>query len=298
VEREWERFTDQVLRFMEISAFGRDPKLGALNAEVGPAFLSGAEMMVPDWMDLRTGTRTRDVLIPVAVDPVQAGGRWDVKLLLGPPPGPDDGTLIHVRRFRSASMRDVRGMGRLLSPHVNETTTAWVHRSGRVTAARWYQGWIGAGAGTQKAWQPLGEWRDDGAESAAACVALGVALAARTYWTVALGWADKPQVVFPTDSVGAAEVFRLRDVPNGAKRRAALLHWVCEHSRRGRGGRQHAVGAHLRGAQQFVWNGLRCEIVPSKNDALLTVGKRHEEEAEKPPTFRERLRRAWGELTN
>jgi hypothetical protein len=45
---------------------------------------------------------------------------------------------------------------------------------------------------------------------------------------------DEPRARFVTDPFGVREVFRLRDVPPGKQRRAALLHWVRAHWRQRR----------------------------------------------------------------
>lgn len=68
-----------------------------------------------------------------------------------------------------------------------------------------------------------------------------------------------------TDSIGAREAFKLRDIPNGKTRRAALRHWVKQHWRQSRVDPSAAsfVSAHLRGAETFHWNGLNCKITPA-----------------------------------
>ncbi len=103
---------------------------------------------------------------------------------------------------------------------------------------------------------------------------------ARFEWQVSLGYGDGGTLAFETDPIGAREIFRLRDIPNGASRRAALLHWVQEHWRKKPSDPAEAtkVREHLRGASNFEWNGLRCKIRPSDFDtekALLnSVGSR------------------------
>lgn len=95
------------------------------------------------------------------------------------------------------------------------------------------------------------------------------------WWFVDFGFEGTPMVSLKTDPIGAREAFRLRDMPNGGTRRAALRHWVREHWRRGRGvtaTEEHEVRAHLRGATEFAWNGLRCRIRPSVVDVLRSDG--------------------------
>lgn len=102
-----------------------------------------------------------------------------------------------------------------------------------------------------------------------ASIAIGAELTYRQCWRVSIGLDSSPSVSFPTDPLGIREVFRLRDIPNGKSRRAALTHWVREHWRKKRepGASDVAkVREHLRGASEFSWNGLRCRIVPSGLD--------------------------------
>jgi hypothetical protein len=101
-------------------------------------------------------------------------------------------------------------------------------------------------------------------------VVAGFSLRRRYLWSVLIGEAeDEPRARFVTDPLGVREVFRLRDVPPGKQRRAALLHWVRAHWRRRRQVTEADklwIRAHLRGAWSYTWNGLRCEIEPSELD--------------------------------
>ena len=89
-------------------------------------------------------------------------------------------------------------------------------------------------------------------------------------WAVHLSL-DSCGLDFLTDATGASEIFKLRDVPAGAKRRTALTHWVEEHWRADRidPSVDHKVRAYLRGASTFDWNGLHCIIKPSQMDIKL-----------------------------
>lgn len=88
-------------------------------------------------------------------------------------------------------------------------------------------------------------------------------------WSVLLGEIGVPRARFVTDAIGVREAFRLRDIPPGRSRRAALRHWVSEHWRRtnrSSDADRSWVRAHLRGHQRFVWNGFDCAIEPSRED--------------------------------
>lgn len=99
-------------------------------------------------------------------------------------------------------------------------------------------------------------------------LAAGFALTLRYEWSVWLGYGAGPRVRFVTDPTGAREVFRLRDIPNGANRRAALRNWVNAHWRKKStdNDARSWVQRHLRGAEEFTWNGLRCKVSPPEYD--------------------------------
>lgn len=97
----------------------------------------------------------------------------------------------------------------------------------------------------------------------------GFMLRRRYYWSVLIGEGHGPRARFITDIAGMREVFRLRDIPPGRARRAALLHWVREHWRKRRlpgANDRHFVRQHLRGVWSYQWNGLHCQIEPSVED--------------------------------
>ena len=92
----------------------------------------------------------------------------------------------------------------------------------------------------------------------------GVMLRREYLWSVLFGEPGIPRARFSTDLIGVREAFRLRDIPPGKDRRAALRHWVREHWRKNRSDKDTAswVKQHLRGALDFSWNGLSCRIQP------------------------------------
>ncbi len=94
--------------------------------------------------------------------------------------------------------------------------------------------------------------------------ALRLAFVRRYQWQVWIGLGAGPRLSFVTDADGARESFKLRDVPSGKKRRAALLHWVDSHWRQRR--TKTKVKAHLRGATEFTQGDWRCRVIPSEYD--------------------------------
>lgn len=97
-------------------------------------------------------------------------------------------------------------------------------------------------------------------------LALGTEFIRPMHWAVTFGYEGGGSVRCFTDPAGAAETFRLRDIPEGKKRRTALRHWVEQHWRQKRDGDLTQVRKHLRGAQKFTWNGLTCLIEPAADD--------------------------------
>jgi hypothetical protein len=101
-------------------------------------------------------------------------------------------------------------------------------------------------------------------------VLIGLQVKIHTMWRVYFKDLDGAMgITFPTDAIGAMEAFRLRDIPPGRTRRAALKHWVRDHYRKRRVedlDKAIYVCEHIRGAEQFTWNGLGCKILPAQAD--------------------------------
>ena len=112
------------------------------------------------------------------------------------------------------------------------------------------------------------------------------------FWHVAISYDNSPGIIFPTDPIGASEIFRLRDIPEGKKRRAAIRNWVKEHYRCYNRGtekeREILIRKHVRGAQTFSWNGLNCAIFPAK-DGLRDLKRKYEDKT--PKSVEEELQR-------
>jgi len=92
-----------------------------------------------------------------------------------------------------------------------------------------------------------------------------------SWWTVKVAIDPKcPMVSIPTDPTGIKEVWKLRDVAPGKKRRDALLHWVESHWRQNRVDpeMETMVRKHLRGSREFSCGDLRMQVRESEVDAL------------------------------
>lgn len=153
-----------------------------------------------------------------------------------------------------------RGHIRVHLPKMAEFSISIVTPDGKKTSATTV-----LGLGKSAVINALGNSMDGTVEHLAVRIAGGLMLRRRYNWSVLLGEGLGARARFITDLTGAREAFRLRDIPPGKMRRAALRHWVKEHWRKKRSAGlddRTFVEQHLRGAQKFTWNGLRCAIVP------------------------------------
>ena len=95
----------------------------------------------------------------------------------------------------------------------------------------------------------------------------GVALARRYSWLVRI---RKPGGVWAelfTDPSSTKAAFKLRDIPDGKRRREALMNWVSAHKRLEGTEDETEVRKHLRGASTFTAGGLECRVCIPEFDA-------------------------------
>lgn len=130
-------------------------------------------------------------------------------------------------------------------------------------------------------WRSL-RWDDGSAVDdefySVAKMAMSVQFTREHEWRVNLGVNGGASLALQTDPEGVLAAFRMRDVPDGKKRREALIHWVREHWRQRRRGGESKVREHLRGQTRFSWFGLDCRVVPPAVDAK-RLGRRDLEAA-------------------
>lgn len=180
---------------------------------------------------------------------------------------------------RSVSAKDIRGRARMILPKMVEVCTYMAMPDGSAISLKTPYGLtrqrlINLEEGIRFQEPERAAQLKDLLEHATFTVksASGFILRRRYYWSVLVADGVGPRARFITDVSGARSFFRLRDVPPGRSRRAALLHWCDGHYRHMReaGGDDRAwVREHMRGAQDFTWNGLRVRIEPSAYDAEL-----------------------------
>lgn len=260
----FDQVVDELLLYMSTASLR--PQDGSRFHRLPLKHFSGAEPLIE--LDVvhsarHEGGRDRAFLLPGEVAPRDL---WPIDLSVIVPTTGD--AKFGVRRCRSVAPAEVRGRFRIRSPYLLEDAIAVVYESGEYESARCY------------CCEMRGDWyRVDGVattegptldrcQDAGIKIAHSVAFTRQYEWRVVIGFEGSPSISFSTDPVGAREVFRLRDIPEGRQRRAALRHWVSEHWRRKRvDPREEAkVRAHLRGATEFAWNGLQCSIQPSAYD--------------------------------
>lgn len=96
-------------------------------------------------------------------------------------------------------------------------------------------------------------------------------------WQVVLSQGkESAKVSFITDATGVKGFFQLRDVPEGATRRLALIHWVREHWRKNRNDKEDEIKVkeHLRGNDSFSWMGFTGSVVVPPITSKSTLEKR------------------------
>lgn len=172
-----------------------------------------------------------------------------------------------LQRVKQTTPKQVRGLIKNHAPILVDHSVGFICKDlSRIETMRLIQGsfngreWVNLNNNLAK--MSVAEAQN---ESLLIQVAIGYQFSNEFFWNVYLGYEGYPGISIITDPTGAKEVFRLRDIPEGKKRRQALRNWVKEHSRKSRkdDGDEIQVRKHLRGADTFVWNGLKCKITPS-----------------------------------
>jgi hypothetical protein len=221
------------------------------------------------------------------------GEHWDISFLNWNEEDPEENERPHynIHRFRRANLKELRGRP-LYSSIVSEHAVALLFPDAKYMTARTYAFYVNGN--WLKPDRTFLEYRDsDGLQNLETRntgliweresdprVALGLQFNSFYEWNVDIRRENSLELSFVTDPIGAQEIFRLRDIPEGKARRAALRNWVMQHWRKTRDV-DVKVRRHLRGAEQFNWNGLYCTIRPSPDDLRLNEKYRLEREAER-----------------
>jgi len=191
-------------------------------------------------------------------------------------------------RLRTCDPKEARGKAAMIAPRMVIRDTCYITPDGvrhgirrflAFVGGRWVSGFRGG-----QTWRWVGSWEredhhpeirspydpDERHDPLVINLAHSVMLIRRYYWSVCLSFGG-PSIRFLTDPTGVREIFKLRDLPEGKLRRAALRNWVRRHNRRSRADAAALIDVrrHLRGATKFTWNGMTCVIEPSGLDLEL-----------------------------
>lgn len=230
------------------------------------AFSFWPKDIIEDWICLNPDTSpvTPDVLWPIDVSAVV-----------------DKGSHISLQRASTTSAKELRGKVSIVPRYTLKLLNGSLADNKYYTEIR-YVGLIGGKwtaiddvvrpigySGAGMAVCRIGKSKSLSNEIASTVQAsMQLALNRRYDWTVSIRIDDSPTILFTTDPTGVKEVFRLRDIPDGGRKRSALKHWVREHWRKRRKDPSDftTVRKHLRGAERFSWNGFDCVVRPSPFD--------------------------------
>lgn len=180
--------------------------------------------------------------------------------------------MFSLQRMRRIPLREVRGLFRPRSSEVLEVSDAHLFNDGTYFSNREYWQFFSG------AWYCVGlpieidpPVRIDDDVQMSPWASKAIALSGEYDWQTHIGLNIKttPAISMTTDPVSAKDVFKLRDIPPGKERREALRNWVSGHWRKSRCGEEYAknfIWPHLRGSEEFIWNGLYCKIQPSAYD--------------------------------
>jgi hypothetical protein len=170
---------------------------------------------------------------------------------------------FQATQVRIASLAELRGKGKILTPRVVALDLAWFEDDGRTSTETLYFSFI------------TGQWkmiwpRDVGTIDFAGKLKLltQVQFERRYLWRAVIGTPSAPSISFNTDSEGARKLFKLRDVPEGKERRPYIRDWISEHWRTKPSNPEDSIRVreHLRGRTQFTWCGYQVSIIPSPFD--------------------------------
>lgn len=189
---------------------------------------------------------------------------------------------LQLTRHQSVDLKTVRGKVRVFSKYMlRNDILAVVREQGqrKLIIKTFYlalinRRWVDVTMHTR--WQGvIGEGRpaahadsEPGRTAERAAMMIGLAAVAHYQWHVEIGRIGGISFKFPTMPERLAEIFRLRDLPDGASRRAALKNWITSHWRANHRDQQTEiyVRQHLRGAETFSWDGYFVTVCPSQYD--------------------------------
>lgn len=182
---------------------------------------------------------------------------------------------VVLSRYRTITPKEARGLaGRFGSFMIRMDHAQTMEEDGKLMPAAAIFVWLGGKwclADNRRTWNgnnPESQYVIPDRERWQPMLGTAIALRQRYEWAVAIGLDNSPSVRFATDPTGMKEIFRIRDLPEGQDRRAALMTWVSDHWRQDRKEPdiERYVRSHLRGTLAFSWRGMACEVLPSQYD--------------------------------
>lgn len=234
-----------------------------------PKDFDGAMPFVPEFYEL---IPDHDGILYAGFSPKEVRWPIDVRMIANDDENP--GALV-IAKYRGLDPKAVRGRVTPSLPYPLLCATWWLNTGDALSTIFGYRGprqWAnispfharGMIGQPTRSQETLDYW------STRVQIALGQSMLKRTQWRIYLSNGGLG-IEFPTDPVGVREVFRLRDIPDGKERRAALRHWVTEHWRLNvqDPSEEVKVRQHFRGKVDFAWSGLNCRITPSEEDFTL-----------------------------
>jgi hypothetical protein len=209
-------------------------------------------------------------------------GWWDVSVMTQTREAIEAGNRFQLLRFARVPLMHLRGIP-VRSQWVGKLTGGLVKQDGQYDGGGCLMNWVNGqwlklhhNGGVPRdirhsdksVFEPASRLDEDGDSTEFQLrIMLGIAFTRYYEWTVTIGRPDGMKVLLVTDPIGARAAFKLREIPEVKTRRDALRNWVREHWRKNRPGHDDIhVRQHLRGAQEFDWADLHCQITPSRYD--------------------------------
>jgi hypothetical protein len=125
--------------------------------------------------------------------------------------------------------------------------------------------------------KPDDHWLEDANQ-----ILLSFAASEPAYWLAKIKMEDcLPGLALMTDPIGIRELLRFRNIPEGKRRRDALLHWVADHWRKDRNDPETElyVRKHLRGAEKCTYKNYAIDVKASREDSIDELEAKREREA-------------------
>lgn len=168
-----------------------------------------------------------------------------------------------AQTFRRVGPQALRGRVKVLPPTIVEWSIAAMRPQGDALTDKFYLGHYGNRWKTIYPASTSISTPDD--LQLRLSVATQIQFERRYLWRAVLGYPGTASISLHTTPEGSKALFKLRDVPDGKERRAALRNWVTEHWRKKAADPAESVRVreHLRGATDFSWRGLSVRLIPA-----------------------------------